>query len=143
MIKTSFIGRLGADAEILNGKNGQFASLRVATDDYKNGENVTVWVNVRINQDRIGNMKLTKGSHVFITGTLRASTYQTKSGEAAVSIDVTGDSINFVRGGGSGNTDATTVVTEQAVSTGKFEESPKPIIAETTTVKEPEDDLPF
>ena len=68
MLKTSFIGRLGADAETFNGKNGQFLSFRVATDDYYKGENTTVWVNVTINQDRVGNMKLTKGSHVFIRG---------------------------------------------------------------------------
>lgn len=141
MLKTSFIGRLGADAETFNGKNGQFLSFRVATDDYYKGENTTVWVNVTINQDRVGNMKLTKGSHVFITGSLRVSTYQTKSGETAVSIDVMGDSISFVRSGGSGNTDTTTVVTEQAVSTGTLKK--KPVVADTTVTKEPEDDLPF
>ena len=52
-----------------------------------------------------------------------------------------GDSISFVRSGGSGNTDTTTVVTEQAVSTGTLKK--KPVVAETTVTKEPEDDLPF
>lgn len=143
MIKCNFLGRLGADAELVDGKNGQFYSFRVATDDYdfKTKENVTTWVNVRIGKERVGNMKLTKGSYVFITGSLRASTYQTKNGEAAVSIDITGDSISFVKGGGSGNTETTTsTTTEAAVTTGSFKQ---PVVAETTVAKEPEDDLPF
>jgi hypothetical protein len=72
---------------------------------------------------------------------LRASTYQTKNGEAAVSIDITGDSISFVKSGGSGSTEATTTTTtDAAVTTGSFKQK---VVAETTVAKEPEDDLPF
>ena len=78
---------------MLTAKNGttQFYSMRVATDDFRGGETTTVWVNVRIGADRVGKMKFTKGSHVLVTGTLSASTYQTKAGETAISLDVMAD----------------------------------------------------
>ena len=146
MIKCNFIGRLGADAETVDGEYGQFLKFRVATDDYdrKAKENVTTWVNVRINAERVGNMKLTKGSLVFITGTLKTSMYQTKAGESAVSIDIAADSVNYVRGAGSGSTqsDATVVTVEKEdVSTGKFTKKVE-VVAEAASA-EPEDDLPF
>ena len=146
MIKCNFIGRLGADAETVDGEYGQFLKFRVATDDYdrKAKENVTTWVNVRINAERVGNMKLTKGSLVFITGTLKTSMYQTKAGESAVSIDIAADSVNYVRGAGSGSTqsDATVATVEKEdVSTGKFTKKVE-VVAEAASA-EPEDDLPF
>lgn len=140
MIKTFFEGRLGADAELRTSQNGsQFYAMRVATDDYKNGENVTIWVNVRVGTERVGNMKFTKGSHVLVGGTLRASTYQTKNGETAVSIDVTADSINYIKGGTSGGTQTNETVTD----TGKFTNTKKEEPATVAAASESTDDLPF
>lgn len=151
MIKCFYDGRLGADAELKTSQNGaQFYSMRVATDDYKNGNNETVWTNVIVNAERVGKMKFTKGSHVLITGTLRTSAYQTKSGESAVSVDVIADSIHYVRGGGSGATQG-----DSAVASGdnfgklaKKDETAAPASAKkaakpAAVVDSDPDDLPF
>jgi single-stranded DNA-binding protein len=142
MIKSIFTGHLGADAETFETGKGQFVSFRVATNDYdtKAQQEVTTWVKVTASQSLVGNKKLLKGSHVFVTGNLKASTYQTKNGETAISLDVFADSISYVGGKGSGATETTAVTTEQTVSTGTLK---KPVVAETTVAKEPEDDLPF
>ncbi len=142
MIKAIFTGHLGADAETFETQNGQFVSFRVATNDYdkKAQQEITTWVKVTASQSLVGNKKLLKGSHVFISGNLKATTYTTKAGETAVSVEVFADSISYV-GGRSGNgADGTATVTEASVTTGKLKE---PVVAETTVAKEPEDDLPF
>jgi single-stranded DNA-binding protein len=110
--------------------------MRIATDDYKNGENFTIWVNVRVGVERVGNMKFTKGSHVLVGGTLRTSTYQTKNGETAVSIDVTADSINYIKGGSSASTQTTDAVTD----TGKFTEKPAKATAAAATADSADDE---
>ena len=142
MIKAIFTGHLGADAETFETQNGQFVSFRVATNDYdkKTQQEITTWVKVTASQSLVGNKKLLKGSHVFISGNLKTTTYTTKAGETAVSIEVFADSISYVGGRSSNGADGTTTVTETSVTTGKLKE---PVVAETTVAKEPEDDLPF
>jgi len=143
MIKSIFTGHLGADAETFETSNGQFVSFRVATNDYdkKTQQEVTTWVRVTANQRVAGNLKLLKGSHVFVTGNLKVQPYQTKTGETAFSIEVFADSISYVSGGGKkdGVTPASTT-TETTVSTGTYT---KPVVAETTVAKDADDDLPF
>lgn len=142
MIKAIFTGHLGADAETFETQNGQFVSFRVATNDYdkKTQQEITTWVKVTASQSLVGNKKLLKGSHVFISGNLKTTIYTTKAGETAVSVEVFADSISYVGGRSSNGSDSTTTVTETSVSTGKLKE---PVVAETTVAKEPEDDLPF
>ena len=153
MIKAYFDGRLGADADLRTSQNGgtQFYSMRVATDDFRNGNNETVWVNVIVNSDRVGKMKFTKGSHVLVSGTLRASTYQTRAGETAISLDMMADSISYVRSGGSGTTQAEEAV-ETTANFGKLkkeEVEPKKAKVSKTPASAPAaastdvDDLPF
>ena len=141
MLKVFFDGRLGADAELRTAQNGdnQFYSMRVATDDFKNGETSTVWVNVRIGSERVGKMKFTKGSHVLVTGTLKASTYQTKAGETAISLDVMADSINYIKSGNGSATQAT----DEATDTGKFTKTDNPETVAAASSSTTEDDLPF
>ena len=143
MLKVFFDGRLGADAELKTSQNGgsQFYSMSVATDDFRNGNNETVWVRVSVNTDRVGKMKFTKGSHVLVSGTLRASTYQTKAGEAAVSLDVLADSINYVKSGGSGATQSDEATT---ANFGKLKKEEKAAAAPApATTGTDVDDLPF
>jgi single-stranded DNA-binding protein len=146
MLKTFFEGRLGADAELKTPQNGgaQFYSMRIATNDYKNGTDDTVWVNVRVNADRAGRMKFTKGSHVLVTGTLRVSTYQNKAGETIPSIDVMADSISYVKSSSSGGTQSDS--TEQA-NFGQFKKNEEAAAAEPvpagTSAASNVDDLPF
>lgn len=141
MVKCFFEGRLGADAELRTAQNGtsQFYSMRVATDEFKGGETTTVWVNVLIGAERVGKMKFTKGSHVLVTGTLKASIYKTKAGEAAVSLDVMADSINYVKSGG-GNVSQTT---DEATDTGKFTKTENPEAVAAASSSTSADELPF
>ena len=85
MLKVFFDGRLGADAELKTSQNGgsQFYSMSVATDDFRNGNNETIWVRVSVNTDRVGKMKFTKGSHVLVSGSLKTSTFLTQGASIA------------------------------------------------------------
>ena len=78
-------GRLGADAEVKMGKNGnQFLSMRVATDEFKNGTKGTAWFNVIADASE-RNMKmvqyLTKGRMLNIVGTETVDLFTNKNGE--------------------------------------------------------------
>ncbi len=151
MLKCFFEGRLGADAELKTSRSGnQFYTMRVATDDFRDGENSTVWVRVVVSADRVGKMTFKKGSHVLVTGTLKASTYQTRTGESAVSLDVNADSIHYVKS--SSNPQSAEEAAANA-DTGKLEKKEEPakakpakaepvkVAAATTTTAD--DDLPF
>ena len=145
MIKAFFEGRLGADAQLKTSQNGaQFYSMRVATDDFKNGTNETIWVGVGINVERAGKMKFTKGSHVLVTGTLRASTYQSKNGEVGVSLDVMADSINYIKGSGQANSQEDGATSnENFGQLKKKEEAVAAAPAQVGTSAASVDDLPF
>ena len=139
MLYTQLIGRLGADSELRNSKNGkgQFVSMRVASNDFIGGENVTTWVNVMWSGERAVKMQehMKKGSFVSIWGTLRTSLYDTKNGEKAVSVDIFADRVDFVNSG-SGNTQSNDAVTD----TGTFKEKEMAAAAASTDAA---DDLPF
>jgi single-strand DNA-binding protein len=145
MIKAFFEGRLGADAQLKTSQNGaQFYSMRVATDDFKNGTNETTWVGVGINVERAGKMKFTKGSHVLVTGTLCASTYQSKSGEVGVSLDVMADSINYIKGSGQANSQEDGATSnENFGQLKKKEEAVAAAPAQAGISEASADDLPF
>lgn len=144
MVNVNVIGRLGADAELINGKNGQFASFRMAVDDRKKNEKVTTWFRVTLNGDRAGKIVeyLTKGKLVNVIGTEFVDTYQsTKDGSTQVSREINATNVEFISvGSGATASDTTAETTTETVSTGKLN---KPVVAEATTAKEPEDDLPF
>lgn len=102
MVNVNFIGRLGADAEIRTSKtNRQYVLLRVATDEYRNGEKSTSWLNVTYFGDRALKIAqfLKKGSHVFVMGTEMVSTYKTRTEEIGISRDIIADRIEFVSSG--------------------------------------------
>jgi len=146
MVNINVIGRLGADAELINGKNGQFASFRLAVDDRKNSEKTTTWFRVTLNGERVGKLVeyLTKGKLVNVIGTESVGTYQAKDGSTQVSRDINASNVEFVSvGSGSTASDTaaeTTTETTEAVSTGTLK---KPATITATVSAEPEDDLPF
>lgn len=136
MIYSEVIGRLGADSELKTSKNGnKFVSMRVATNDYVNNENVTTWVNVMWGGDRAVKMQehLKKGSSVSVRGVLRTTMYKTRNNEDAVSLDIFADRVDFV-GGGSGNTQSNAESEAPKTNT-------KAEVADTSTTTV--DDLPF
>ena len=143
MINVNFNGRLGADAEIkTSAKSGkQYVAMRVATDEFRNGEKGTAWMNVTYHGDRAIKMQeyLKKGNAVTVMGVETVSTYQNRNGETMISRDVIADRVEFVNLGKSGETQSNDTVTD----TGKFE--PKTTAAEmaTATASTDTDDLPF
>ena len=138
-------GRLGADSELKTSKSGnKFVTMRVASNDYVNGENVTTWVRVMWSGERAIKMQehMKKGSFVGIWGTPRVSLYDNKNGEKAISIDVMADRVDFIGNGNSGTTQASDAVTDTGTLNRKTEdkvaESPTP-----QTNNADVDDLPF
>jgi single stranded DNA-binding protein len=154
MINVNIIGRLGQDAEIKEGKNGQFVKFTLATttDTHKDesGKYPTTWINViygNANQNFV--KTLTKGRLVNVIGQLTASTYTSKDGSVKVSLDVRAHNVDYVSNGNS-NPQAEDVVTtgaspkeitkeslEKAVKSSKSKVEPKADDVEDT------DDLPF
>ena len=150
MLKVSFIGRLGADAEVKTSQSGnQFLTMNVAVDNYHKGERNTIWVRVATLGDRNVKMKdyLTKGKLVDVNGVLQVSTYVNKNGETAISYDVNADRIDFVNVGGSGSTQTNETVAESAQDTGTFKPqqtaAPQPSVAVAASESNDVDDLPF
>ena len=146
MVNVHIIGRLGADSELVNGKNGQFLSFRLATDDRKNGEKTTSWFRVNLNGERAPKLLeyLKKGKLISVTGTETVSTYQAKDGSTQISRDINASNIEFIpigRENADGGVTTTQEKTADAVTTGTFK-APQASVA-VATEKAPEDDLPF
>src|SRR3546814_12752390 len=90
--KVILIGNLGADPEIKSFQNGgRIANIRIATSeqwkDRMTGERKerTEWHNVVINGDGLVGVVeryLTKGSKVYIEGSLRTRKWQNRAGNA-------------------------------------------------------------
>ena len=136
------IGRLGADSELKTSKNGkQFLTMRVASNDFIGGENLTTWISVLWGGERAVKMAehLKKGSQVIINGTPKYSLYKAKSGESAIDVSVFADRVDFVSSN-SGGTQSNEAVTE----TGTFKKK-EPAVAAATAKNETNesDDLPF
>lgn len=154
MLNSNVIGRLGADAELKQTKNGKsFVSYRVASDDFVNGNKITQWVRVTDFTEK-GNrllQYLKKGSLVNVSGILSVSQYQSnKDGSTMFSIDLNADRVDFISNGSGSTTTDETVVVQQA--TNKVEpipscgtlERPTPIPTVASAVSsDAEDDLPF
>ena len=145
MLYTELFGRLGADAELrTSAKGNQFVSMRVASNDFVGGENVTTWVNVMWPGDRAVKMQehMKKGSAVSVHGTLRTSLFTNKNGEQSISTDLFADRVDFVNLGKSGDTQQNDAVTD----TGSFKPKAKDTEAATVSTAastSSDDDLPF
>jgi single-strand DNA-binding protein len=153
MVNVDVIGRLGADAEVLNGKRGDFVSFRLATDDYVNNEKATTWFRVAFNGERALKLAqyLKKGTPIFVRGTETVGTYTDRNGAVQVSREINAVDVEFIRVGTSGQTQ--TENSSEATpepSTGKLIE-PKakkavnvdPPMATESVSENTEDDLPF
>lgn len=102
-MNTQFTGRVGADPKIIQGANGNFLSMDVATDYYCRGENKTMWVRVRCTIDnRIEKLipYFKKGTKLDIVGKQQApEAYIGKDGEAHASIVIVAHNISFADSG--------------------------------------------
>lgn len=145
MVNVNVIGRLGADAELINGKNGQFLSFRMAVDDRVKNEKTTTWFRVTLNGDRVTKLAeyLTKGKLINVIGTETVGIYNAKDGTPQVSRDIAASNVEFVSVGSGSTASDSAVETKDTteVTTGKFEK--KPTVAATSSADSSEDDLPF
>ena len=126
------IGRIGKDAQVIEGKNGKFLSMDIAVDDFNKGENITTWVRIRSSKNNHIKLAkyLTKGRIILVEGTLaQPQIWIDKNNVQRVQLSITADSVQFVNTGK--KRDGETV---PAASTP---EPPSPAPADK------EDDLPF
>lgn len=101
-VNVNFNGRLGADCEQKTSSNGRpFIAMRIATDEFKNGNKDTAWLNVVDYSERGLKMCpfLKKGSLVSVMGIETIRQYQTKDNRTGFSRDVVADRIEFIRVG--------------------------------------------
>ena len=145
-VKVNFIGRLGANAELVTSQQTPFISLRTAVNDRVNHEDVTIWMSVTADYNRFKNMiqYLKQGTLVSITGTERCSTYNAKNGTVGIDRKVIADSIEFVRIGrkNDSNQDETS---NAEMTTGGLSLSAQPAMAAAAASPSmtADDDLPF
>ena len=130
MLNSNVIGRLGADAELKQTKNGKnFVSYRGASDGFVNGNKITQWVRVTDFTEK-GNrllQYLKKGSLVNVSGILSVSQYQSnKDGSTMFSIDLNADRVDFISNVSGSTTTDETVVVQQA--TNKVEKKVSSIV---------------
>ena len=154
MIQVNFNGRLGADAEVRQGKEGkEFITFSVAVNEKRNGEKRTTWMRVRSDNMRIAPY-LKKGSLVFVSGNEDVNTFVDKNGSTQVSRDVRAHNIDFINVGnangennGAERTVSTTVNTNEnttsATATMSMEcGTLQPHVA-SSAMQDDNDDLPF
>lgn len=145
MVNVEFIGRLGADCEVLTSAKGNpYLRMRVATDEFKSkGERETAWMSVTYAGDRAVHVKeyLTKGKMVQVRGTERITLYTTKSGEPAYSRDVIADRVDFVSTGQQQKDEQQQEKPKQQTEpeVAKVESVP----VQSTVTSDSDDDLPF
>lgn len=151
-VKVNFIGRLGANAELVTSQQTPFISLRTAVNDRVNREDVTIWMSVTADYNRFKNMVqyLTQGTVVNITGTERCSTYNAKNGTVGIDRKVIADSIEFVNIGRKNDSNQNETSNAE-MTTGGLRQSSQPATAATAPAPAPaaapsmvaDDDLPF
>ena len=126
------IGRIGKDAQVIEGKNGKFLSMDIAVDDFNKGENITTWVRIRSSKNNHVKLAkyLTKGRIILVEGTLaQPQIWIDKNNVQRVQLSITADSVQFVNTGK--KMDGETVKAESMPE----QTSPAPA--------DKEDDLPF
>ena len=132
MIYIHTIGRIGKDAQVIEGKNGKFLSMDIAVDDFNKGENITTWVRIRSSKNNHVKLAkyLTKGRIILVEGTLaQPQIWIDKNNVQRVQLSITADSVQFVNTGK--KRDGETVKAESMPE----QTSPAPA--------DKEDDLPF
>lgn len=137
--KITLVGNLGRDPELRYTGNGTpVASFSMATNERrkdKDGspEDVTTWFRVTLwgKQAELASQHLVKGRQVYIDGRLRLETYVDRDGKERTSLEVTGDTMQFI-GGPTG---------EKAAAAGAGASAPA--AAASAGEKLPDEDIPF
>lgn len=100
MISVHFIGRVGKDAEVIDGQHGQFLSMNVADEVYSKGENKVRWTRVTTSDPALVKRAkyFTKGKPLEIQGELMEDRKWGEYNEFSQHV-VKAKSIDFVPGG--------------------------------------------
>lgn len=119
MVYVNVIGRLGADAEVHQSEKGKFVSFRMATNDFVDGQQTTIWLSVTCPSESVIKLApyLTKGRMVQIYGKERVRLYTDRNGATQISRDVFATNVDMVATGNSGNTQSENVVKETVSTT--------------------------
>ena len=147
MVNVNVIGRLGADAETLDGKRGKFVKFRVAVSDFKNGEKTTTWMGVLFSGERAEKIAqyLKKGSLISVHGTENVELYNDRNGAPQISREINASDVEFIS---VGKTQEGTNEAVPEVTTGKLAKpaaTPTKVTVAASTVNDNDDvdDLPF
>lgn len=100
------IGNLGADPEERATKEGRpVCNLRVATSEKYKGEEHTEWHRIVVFGEQASACAkyLKKGRSVYVEGRLRSRTWVDKDQNKRFSVDVIGERVVFLSGGGDGD----------------------------------------
>ena len=145
-VNVNIVGRLGKDAEVINGQNGPFLSFSLATDEFKNGKRGTAWLQVNYNNTKMAEW-LKKGKMVTVIGTETVRTYQDRNGQTQVGRDINAVSVEFVNvGSGQTQSDSTTSNETKAsalITTGHLEQPKDVTPPPNSSSDQVIDDLPF
>lgn len=101
MITAILTGRIGKDAQVINGKSGSFMSMDVVVIDKINGEEKATWVRVTSSKPNHVNLSkyLTKGKLITVIGNATSRAWNDKEGKAQSQIKVSADKIDFINFG--------------------------------------------
>lgn len=97
-----FVGRIGK-IEVIEGKNGKFLSMNVATDYYSQGEVKPMWIRVRSNENRHLKWaeKAKKGSLILVEGMqVEPNVWKGEDGNAHAQTVILAEVISYVTGSG-------------------------------------------
>jgi len=96
------VGNLGRDPETKEAGSSSVCSFSIAHNRKAKGDEFTDWYNVDA-WGKLGELcqqYLAKGRTVVVSGSLAQRAYETKDGEARVSLDIRATDVHFVGGAG-------------------------------------------
>lgn len=157
MVRVDIIGRLGDSPQEKTDKNGEtYITFSIATDDFVNGKQETVWFNV-IYFGKITKKALEffgKGSLINVCGYLSTNTWVDKNGTTRISQSVRAIAVDRIKVGKSQQpipttdefkkpSDKESENEQQVASVTATQASMVAATAIPTSVDDIEDDLPF
>lgn len=139
MQRTTILGNVGKDAEVksINGKSVINFSVGVS-EKYKGADGVqkeyTTWFNAQwwVESYQVAKY-ITKGSKIYVEGTVQAKAYKDFKGEAKASLNLTVQSLEFCSKLGADRNSVSDIPDDVR----------KYPLTEDEMTKEPTDDLPF
>ena len=147
MFTGNFIGRVGKDAEIVKGVNGdEFVSMDLAENYYAKGENRTRWIRVRCSTPRALKMAKywTKGRQLEVVGELvNISIYEDKQGKPQYQMIVNAYRVEFVNSGKKKDKQESPQNNNQPAPVSEAERQAIPTMPFEAPSSDNADDLPF